>query len=135
MTLRNTFARDQRGGAMVEFAFAAPILITLMIGILQSSLMLYAKSGMRHGIGEGVRFAKVYRSTQANQTAVLNKVKSSLYGVKVSGIQTLTYQRTTNARGEDLVTIAMTYQPSSFIPFVRRLPITLSESRTVYLPE
>jgi hypothetical protein len=29
----------------------------------------------------------------------------------------------------------MTYQPSSFIPFVRRLPITLSESRTVYLPE
>jgi Flp pilus assembly protein TadG len=125
--------RDQRGGAIIEFAFALPILITLLIGMLQSSLMLYAKSGMRHGIGEGVRLAKVNRT--ADSALVLGKVRSAAYGINASGIRTLTFQRSTNASGEDLVTIAMTYQPNSFIPFVRRLPITLSENRTVYLPE
>jgi Flp pilus assembly protein TadG len=129
------FRRDERGSAIVEFAFALPIMVTLMIGILQSSLMLYAKSGMRHGIGEGLRLAKVQRTTQASAVVVTNKVRAAAYGVKASNIKTLTYQRVTNARGEDVLTIAMTYQPSSFIPFVRRLPITLSESRTVYLPE
>jgi Flp pilus assembly protein TadG len=133
MKLGTHFRSDQRGGAIIEFAFVLPILITLLIGILQSSLMLYAKSGMRHGIGEGVRFAKVYRT--AEQLAVLNKVRGSLYGVEASGIRTLSFQRSTTALGEDTVTIAMTYQPSSYIPFVRRLPITLSETRTVYLPE
>jgi Flp pilus assembly protein TadG len=133
MRLRVPFQQDQRGGAIIEFAFVLPILATLLIGILQSGLMLYAKSGMRHGVGEGVRFAKVYRT--ATSDAVLNQVRASVYGVKVSEIQTLTFQRSTNANGEDLATIAMTYQPSSFIPFVRRVPITLSETRTVYLPE
>lgn len=127
--------RNERGGAIIEFAFALPILVTLLIGILQSSLMLYAKSGMRHGIGEGVRFAKVYRNLQSDSATVLNKVRATAYGVEPSGIQSLTYQRTTNANGEDLATITMTYQPNSFIPFVRKLPITLTEARTVYLPE
>jgi Flp pilus assembly protein TadG len=125
--------RDQRGGAIIEFAFALPIVVTLLIGILQSGLMLYAKSGMRHGIGEGVRYAKVYRT--AESAVVLGKVRDAAYGVQARGIQTLTFQRSTNANGEDLATIAMTYQPSSFIPFVRTLPITLSETRTIYLPE
>jgi Flp pilus assembly protein TadG len=131
----SAFRGDERGGAIIEFAFALPILVTLMIGILQSSLMLYAKSGMRHGIGEGLRLAKVQRTTQANAVVVTNRVRAAAYGVKASGIRTLSYQRTTNTRGEEVLTIAMTYQPSSFIPFVRRLPITLSDSRTVYLPE
>jgi Flp pilus assembly protein TadG len=135
MKRRFTLFRDQRGGAIVEFAFALPIMVTLLIGILQSGLMLYAKSGMRHGIGEGVRFAKVNRNTQDDGNAVLDKVRSTVFGVKASGIQTLTYERVTNAGGEDVVTISMTYQPSSFIPFVRKLPITLSEARTIYLPE
>jgi Flp pilus assembly protein TadG len=125
--------RDQRGGAIIEFAFALPVLVTLLIGILQSGLMLYAKSGMRHGIGEGVRHAKVNRD--ADSAYVLDKVRGAAFGVEASGIKTLTFQRSTNANGEDLVTIAMSYQPSSFIPFVRRLPITLTETRTVYLPE
>jgi Flp pilus assembly protein TadG len=125
--------RDQRGGAIIEFAFALPIMVTFLIGILQSSLMLYAKSGMRHGVGEGVRFAKVFRD--AEDVAVLNKVRGAAFGVQASRIKTLTFQRSTSANGEDLATIAMTYEPSSFIPFVPRLPITLSETRTLYLPE
>jgi Flp pilus assembly protein TadG len=125
--------RNQRGGAVIEFAFALPIMVTLLIGILQSGLMLYAKSGMRNGVGEGVRYAKVYRTAESD--VVLSKVRAAAFGVQANGIRTLTFQRSTNANGEDLVTIAMTYQPSSFIPFVSRLPITLSESRTVYLPE
>lgn len=133
MKQRMPLPADQRGGAIIEFAFALPILITLLIGILQSSLMLYAKSGMRHGVGEAARFAKVYRS--AEQAAVLNKVRAAAYGVEASGIKSLTFQRTTTPRGEDVATIAMTYQPNSYIPFVRHLPITLSETRTVYLPE
>jgi Flp pilus assembly protein TadG len=133
MKAHRALHRDQRGGAIIEFAFALPILIALLIGILQSGLMLYAKSGMRHGIGEGVRHAKVHRI--ADSAAVLAKVRSAAFGVEASGIQSLTFQRSTNANGEDIATIAMTYQPNSFIPFVSRLPITLSESRTVYLPE
>jgi Flp pilus assembly protein TadG len=130
---RPTLREDQRGGAIIEFAFALPVLITLLIGILQSGLMLYAKSGMRHGIGEGVRYAKVYRS--AEQATVLNKVRGAAYGVEASGIRSLTFQRTTTTGGEEVATITMTYQPNSYIPFVRHLPITLSETRTVYLPE
>ena len=126
-------ARDERGGTITEFAFALPILATLLIGILQSSLMLYAKSGMRHGIGEAARFAKVYRA--ADSATVLAKVRGAVYGVEPSGIKTLTFQRTTSANGEDRATITMSYQPNSYIPFVPRIPVTLTETRTVYLPE
>jgi hypothetical protein len=88
---------------------------------------------MRHGVGEGVRFAKVYRAAESE--TVLGKVRGAVYGVVPSGIKTLTFQRSTNANGEELATITMTYQPNSFIPFVPKLPVTLSETRTVYLPE
>ncbi len=58
MKLRK-LASHRDGAVAIEMAFALPVLVTLMIGILQFGLILQASGAMRHGIGEGLRFAKV----------------------------------------------------------------------------
>lgn len=120
------------GATAIEFAFAAPVLVMLMIGVLQLGMVLHANGGMRHAVGEGVRLAKVYPS--ATETQVLEEVKSSYSGINPANVKTLTFDRGSTAAGARLATISMSYEVDLVIPFAPVPPILLSQSRTVYLP-
>ena len=63
------FLSDKRGAVIIETAFALPVLILLMIGMLQFGLVLQASGAMRNAIGQGIRFAKV--NPNATETEVL----------------------------------------------------------------
>jgi len=130
MKLRNLIA-DVRGAAVIDFAFAMPVLITLMIGILQLSLVLQASGAMRNAVGEGMRYAKVHPS--ASESDVLAKARAGLAGINPDGIVALTLQRgTTN--GADFARITMRYQLDPMIPFADIPPIVLNQSKFAYLP-
>lgn len=47
----------QRGQALVEFALASMILMTLLIGITEFSRHYYARLSARHAVAEAARFA------------------------------------------------------------------------------
>lgn len=122
---------DEGGAVAIEMAFALPVLVTLMIGILQFALVLQASGAMRHGIGEGLRFAKVNASATAAQVEA--ETRANMEGVKLTGIRSLTFQRGT-ASGAAFGRIAMQYELTPVIPFAPLPPIQLNETRTAYLP-
>ena len=123
--------RNERGSMGLEFGLAIPILVALIIGVLQFGLVLNANGSMRHAMGEGLRLAKVDPS--ASNTAVTDRVKAELVGVDHKGIQTLTFNRATT-NNIDRGTMTMTIKLTPIIPFAVIPPITLTQTKTIYLP-
>ena len=52
--------RDEQGAAAIEMAIALPVLVMMIYGIFQVSVLYYANAGMQHALGEGARFATLY---------------------------------------------------------------------------
>jgi Flp pilus assembly protein TadG len=125
------FPKDDRGSVGLEFGIAIPVLVALIIGVLQFGLVLNANGAMRHAMGEGLRLAKVDPS--ASNTEVTDRVKAQLVGVDPAGIQTLTFNRATSNNIER-GTMTMTVRLTPVIPFAAVPPITLTETKTIYLP-
>lgn len=124
-------ASDERGATVIEFAFALPVLVTLMVGILQYGMILHTSGGLRNALGEGIRHAKVYPS--ATQASVLQKTRDALPGIDPNGITALTFERGVS-NGAAFGRLSITYQAEAVIPFVPVQAITLTETKTAYLP-
>ncbi len=123
--------RDRRGATVIEYAFALPVLVMLMIGILQFALILQASGAMRHGIGEGLRYAKV--NPDATESEVLAQVRPAMGGVDLNNVTSLRFTSgTTN--GVAFGRITMQYEMMPVIPFAPLPAIQLSETRTTFLP-
>ena len=54
------FRRDRRGAAAVEFVFAIPIFIALLIGVVEFSRILVVRSSMQFAVEETTRHAMVH---------------------------------------------------------------------------
>ena len=130
-TMMFRLLRDCRGAAAVEFAFAIPVLATFMIGVLQFGQILQTNGALRNALGDGIRYAKVHPT--ATQSEVLTQTKAGLAGVAQSGITSLTFKRGTQ-NGADYGQISISYQMQPMIPFAPLPPITLSQTKTAYLP-
>jgi hypothetical protein len=70
---------DNRGAAVIEMAFALPILIMMMWMIVQLGLVFRAMSGINHGLGEGARLATLY--PQPADDAIKTKISDAVYGI------------------------------------------------------
>ncbi|KHK89339.1 TadE/TadG family type IV pilus assembly protein [Novosphingobium malaysiense] len=125
------FLRDVRGASAIEFAFAVPAVLIVMIAILQFGLVLQASGAIRHAAGEGVRYAKVHPT--ATQTEVLDRVRASLAGVDSDGIVSLDLTRGTS-NGAKYSSVTVKYQLEPIIPFATIAPIVLNESMSSYNP-
>lgn len=78
-TLFSTKRLDDRGAAVIEMAFALPILIIMMWMIVQLGLVFRAMSGINHGLGEGARLATLY--PQPTDDAIKTKISDAVYGI------------------------------------------------------
>jgi hypothetical protein len=61
MMKTNLETRGQRGAAMIEFAIVLPVLLILLIGTVEFSLLLYNKAMITNASREGARLGIVYR--------------------------------------------------------------------------
>jgi Flp pilus assembly protein TadG len=61
---------DERGAAIVEFAIASVVLLTLLFGIISYGYALSFKQGLTQAAAEGARAAAVASSGQAQPAAV-----------------------------------------------------------------
>ncbi len=69
---RRTRTRDERGAALVEFAFVGVILVLLVVGIINFGLLLSFKQDVTRAATEGARVAAVAlppAATPANQSS------------------------------------------------------------------
>jgi Flp pilus assembly protein TadG len=123
--------RDTHGAAATEFAIALPLLAVFMIGVLQFGQILQTNGALRNALGDGIRYAKVHPT--ATSSEVLDQTRAGLAGVALNGIKSLTFQRGTQ-NGADYGQISISYQLHPIMPFVPLPPITLSQTKTAYLP-
>lgn len=123
--------RDSRGGTAVEFAFALPVLVMVMIGILQFAIVMHASGAMRHVVGEGIRYAKVYPNATTEQ--VLTEARDSFAGIEAANVTELSFERG-SSNGASFARMTMRYQLQPVIPFAPLPAILLSQTKTAYLP-
>lgn len=118
--------RDAGGSAAIEFAVAVPILVMLMWGIFEFSLLLEANAGMEQALGEGARYATIYPTP--TDTAIQSKITSAKFGLGNGTWSTPTITTTSTTK-----TISVSYsQPTDFL-FFNGPSVTFSASKVVYL--
>jgi Flp pilus assembly protein TadG len=125
--------RDQCGSSAIEFAIAAPVLVSFIWGLFQISLVFEANAGMQHALGEAARLATVYRTDTSDHrptTAMIsNAITTYKFGVSNGtwGTPTITTD-TANRR----MTITVTYsQPMNFL-FFNGPSVTLTKTKVAY---
>ncbi|WP_164931308.1 TadE family protein [Erythrobacter sp. HKB08] len=123
---------DREGSSTVDFAYALPVLVAFMLGIVQMGVTLHSSGALRHAAGEGVRLAKV--NPDATETEVLDRVRSELTAMDRDKITSLTFERGTSD-GADYGRVSINYEVEPIVPFLPIPTITLSESKQAYLPK
>jgi hypothetical protein len=71
--------RNENGAAVIEMAFALPIVILFIWIIVQLGLVFRATSGIQHALGEGARLATVWPAPSVDD--VQDRVEESVYGI------------------------------------------------------
>ena len=130
MIMWKRILRDQSGSPAVEFAFAAPVLILFVIGIVQLGLLFSATAGMASGVNEGARFATVYPTPTDDQ--IIARINQKRFMVQTAYMQTPTLVHGTN-NGVSYIDITLNYSaPMNFV-FFQTPAVSLRQTRRVYL--
>ena len=126
-----SLTRDSNGAAVIDFAFALPVLVALMLGTIQLSNTLHASGAMRHAVGEGIRLAKV--DPTASIADIEAAVKNNFPAMDTSKITKLEVSRGTS-NGAQTGAITMEYKVEPIVPILPIPDVTLTETKQVYLP-
>ncbi|HVU30588.1 MAG TPA: TadE/TadG family type IV pilus assembly protein [Sphingomicrobium sp.] len=138
MRLRLRLARDTRGAAAVEMAFAVPIMIVMIWAFVQLAQVFRASAGIQQALGQGARYATLCLTQSANgctaPTAdqIRTRINASVYGI---GPGTFTVGNPTSgtagtARYYDL-TVTYT-QPTNLLIFPGPT-MTITRSKRVWI--
>jgi len=120
-------SNDSSGSASVEFAVAVPILISLIWGIFQISLLFQAGAGVQNALGQAARYATIYPTPSDTQIQAL--IESSKFGTANGTWSTPTI--TTDAAGYKVISVSYS-QPTDFL-FFQGPTVTLTKTKRVYL--
>jgi Flp pilus assembly protein TadG len=138
---------DECGAIMVETTLGFMILMTMVLGILECSMMAYTYSVMEDSAREGVRYASVHGtdsstcqgpSTGCDSTAASTVADVKAYaGTFTSGLSTMTVTVTypdglSTATSRVKVALSVTYQPIFHIPETAHLMQVSSTGRILY---
>lgn len=126
MTYRANLWGDERGATVVETAFALPIIIVFIYGMFMMGVMFHANAGLQNGLGEGARYATIY--PVPTDAEIKSKISAKVFRLGIGSFGTPTV---TNGVGyKDL---AMTFTMTPNFVFYTPPPITLNQSKRVYV--
>lgn len=127
--LRRLF-RNTSGLAAIEFAIGAPVVFTLIFGIWNTGLILYAHNSVRTAVEIGARQATIF--PRPSEAAIKQVINDRYYGPKLGAISGPNLSYTTQ-NGAPVVTITMSYTHTTALPFLDIPPVVLQHQRTAYL--
>ena len=120
---------DRRGVGLIEFAFAAPILLVGIVGATQLGTLFFANAGLRSSVAEGARFATVF--PQPTNAEIIAKMASKRFGPKAAVAATpVITSGTTDAAG--WVQISQTSTVSMDFVFFDKT-VVLTETRRAFV--
>src|SRR5437870_3155314 len=123
--------RHETGQTLVEFALIAPILFTLLFGIIQFGFLFSGQTGLVNALRDTTRYAATYRVSDAPSVAaacsnvstqLTNNLKAQLPGFASSRLHpTVTYTWVKNPDNTSYyvrATVSATYDHPLFVPLV-----------------
>lgn len=120
--------RSEDGASAVEFALAAPVLITMMWGIFQFGVVFGSDAGMQHALGEGARYATIWPSP--TDTQIKSRMTSKLFQM---GWGNFTISDPVRNTTNGTVTLRITYQMTPNLLFFTLPQINLTREKVAYL--
>ena len=121
---------DERGAAVIEMAFALPILIMMMWMIVQLGLVFRAMSGINHGLGEGARLATLY--PQPDDDAIKTKISDAVYGIGPGSFKIEDPVEGVNL-GASYLDLKVTYSQKTDLLIVPGPTISVTRSKRVWV--
>lgn len=124
--------RNEDGAAVIEMAFALPILIALIWMVVQLGLVFRAMSGIQHALGEGARAATLWPVPEVDE--IEDKMEAAVYGI---GPGTFVIEEPASGTddGSDYLDLVVTYtQPTDLLIFPGPT-ISVSRSKRVWIAE
>jgi len=122
--------RDQKGAAVIEMAFALPVIIIMMWMVVQLGLVFRAMSGIQHGLGEGARMATLY--PKPSDTAIHDKISDAVYGIG-PGHFVIDTPVTGTADGATYLDLKVTYTQSTDLLLLPGPDISVARSKRVWV--
>jgi len=122
--------RQRRALAMVEFAMILLVTLTLIFGIIQASLALYAYSFVSYAARSGARYAMVrgsHSSTPATNSSVQTYVAGLAVALNTSSLTVTTSWNPNNNPGST-VTVSVSYVFAPLAPFVWSSNLTMAST-------
>lgn len=132
MTICKRLRKDERGAAVIEMAFALPILVMLIYMIVQLGLVFRAMSGIQHALGEGARAATLWPVPTV--ATVKTKMNAAVYGIG-PGTFVIPTPAEGKADGSDYLDLVVTYTQPTDLIFIKGPTITVSRSKRVWKAE
>ena len=134
MKILRKIRRNEQGAAVIEMAFALPVLIVLMWMIVQLGLVFRAMSGIQHGLGEGARMATIYsnKTIATRKTEIKARITNAVYGIG-PGSFTIADPVNNVQDGANYMDLKVTYtQPTDMLLFPGPT-ISVSRSKRVWV--
>lgn len=139
MMRRLQLARDERGVAAVEMAFALPVLIVMIYMFVQLGQVYRAMAGIQQALGEGARYATLCLNPGTTGCSVPtgqqvhDKVLATVYGIGPGSFDVNTPTLQTEGTTGKYYDVTVTYsQPTTLLLFPGPT-IAVSRSKRVWL--
>ena len=132
MTLLRKIKRNEDGAAVIEMAFALPILILVLWMIVQLGLVFRAMSGIQHALGEGARTATLW--PVPDHDTIEDRMEDAVYGIG-PGDFTIEEPVEGTADGSDYLDLEVTYTQETSLLLVPGPTISVSRSNRVWVAE
>lgn len=131
--------RSTRGSALVEFAVIAPVLVSMLLGVVQVGMWVQNFNAVRNVTNDVARFAMVeyQRGNKINNDAIATRAtlvaEGGKYAMTGGVLVPAVADRPTQVDGIKQVRLTVNYTPPEFIPFVDPGLLTISYARDIYL--
>jgi Flp pilus assembly protein TadG len=112
--------RATNGSSAIEFALTVPIMLAIVIGIAQFSLLLWTQFGLQHGAEMAARCASINTTTCASVDTIQSYAVTQAYGLS---LPPTTFTVATPACGNQ---VAANYAFQFFTPFLGTPTVNLT---------
>lgn len=142
MTLRRLFfalKSDRGGAAIVEFAILAPLIFTMMFGVLQIGIQMWCYNSLHSIAADTARYTMVeyQKQNQLSADQIASKAVAIAvnlpYDFNIDNFHPVVTIPASDISGMTKFSLAMTYTPPSILDFTGISAPTLSISRSIYV--
>jgi Flp pilus assembly protein TadG len=131
---------DERGVAIVEMAFALPILVVMIYMIAQLGMIYRASAGIQQALGEGARYATLCVNPTAtgcnipSPSDISTKINASVYGIGPGSFNVATPKCTEDTtNGGAYYDLSVTYTQATSLLLAPGPNISISRGKRVWV--